>query len=68
LKGEFVYRKNQAKAICCHAGIAPFAHHSGTKTYTRSRVSHWADKRLKMLLHLAPLQPLEALGSFRSTI
>jgi len=58
-------RFNKAKAICCHAGIAPFAHHSGTKTYTRSRVSHWADKRLKMLLHLAALAAVRSPGELQ---
>lgn len=58
-------RFKNAKAICCHAGVAPFAHHSGSKTYTRSRVSHFADKRLKMLLHLAALAAIRSPGELQ---
>lgn len=59
-------RFKNAKAICCHAGIAPFAHHSGDKTYTKARVSHYADKRLKMLLHLAALSVIRRPGELKT--
>ncbi|MEP0375282.1 MAG: IS110 family transposase [Balneola sp.] len=59
-------RFKNAKAICCHAGIAPFAHHSGDNTHTRARVSHYADKRLKMLLHLAALSVIQHPGELKT--
>jgi transposase len=59
-------RFKNAKAICCYAGIAPFAHHSGGNTYTRARVSHYADKRLKMLLHLAALSVIRHPGELKT--
>ena len=61
-------RFKDAKAICCHAGIAAFAHHSGGNTYTRARVSHYADKRLKMLLHLAALSVIRRPGELKTSM
>ena len=45
---------NDPKKFACHAGIAPFVKESGMFK-GKARVSHMANKRLKMLLHLAAL-------------
>jgi len=42
------------KKFACHAGVAPFVKESGLFK-GKARVSHMANKRLKMLLHLAAL-------------
>lgn len=43
------------RKFCCHAGVAPFEHTSGSSIRTRNRVSHRADKSIKALLHMAAL-------------
>jgi len=43
------------RKFCCHAGVAPFTYQSGSSRHSRSRVSHRADKSIKVLLHLAAL-------------
>jgi transposase len=42
------------KRYACYAGVVPFEHSSGQRR-GRPRVSHQANKRVKMLLHLAAL-------------
>lgn len=44
-----------ANQLSCYCGIAPFEHSSGTTVRGRTRVSHFANKRLKTLLHLAAM-------------
>lgn len=54
------------RKLCCHAGIAPFAYHSGINTSSRARVSHKADKQLKSLLHLAALSVVARPGELQT--
>jgi transposase len=42
-----------ARKFNCYAGIAPFAHESGSSIRRRSRISHLANKEAKTLLNLA---------------
>lgn len=44
-----------AKKLACYCGIAPFDHTSGTSVKGKTRVSHFANKTLKRLLHLAAM-------------
>ena len=46
---------NNPRKLSCYAGLAPFAHQSGTSIRGKSRVSPFADKRLKMLFHMAAM-------------
>jgi len=41
------------RKYACYTGIAPFGKQSGTSLKTRSQVSHYANKKMKSLLHLA---------------
>jgi transposase len=41
--------------LSCYCGVAPFEHSSGTSVRGRTRVSHFANKRLKKLLHLVAM-------------
>jgi transposase len=43
------------RKMACYAGIAPFEYSSGTSIRGRNKVSHFADKRLKSLLHMCAL-------------
>ena len=44
-----------ANQLACYCGIAPFEYSSGTSIRGKARVSHFANKRLKTLLHLAAM-------------
>ena len=48
-------RINNPRKLSCYAGLAPFAHLSGTSIRGKSRVSPFADKQLKMLFHMAAM-------------
>lgn len=41
------------RKFACYAGIAPFEHRSGTSIRGRNKVSHMANKQIKMLLFLS---------------
>lgn len=43
------------RQLACHCGVAPHSYTSGTSINGRSRVSPFANKKLKSLLHLAVL-------------
>ena len=42
-----------SRQLACYCGIAPFEKQSGTSLRSKSRVSHYANKKLKALLNLA---------------
>jgi transposase len=46
------------RQLACYCGVAPFEHTSGTSVRGRSRVSSFANKRLKKLLHLVALSTI----------
>jgi len=46
------------KQLACYCGVAPFEHRSGTSVRGKSRVSHFANKKLKKLLHLVAMSTL----------
>jgi transposase len=46
---------NKARSLACYAGVAPFEHRSSTSIKGKTRVSHFANKELKKMLHLAAL-------------
>lgn len=56
---EFKLYSN-AKQLACYCGIAPFEHTSGTSVKGKSRVSNFANKRLKKLLHLVALSTISS--------
>ncbi len=42
-----------SRKFACYSGIAPFDKQSGTSLNAKSRVSHFANKKMKVLLNLA---------------
>ena len=44
-----------AKELACYCGVAPFARESGTSVRGKTRVSNFANKALKKLLHMASM-------------
>jgi transposase len=54
---EFKYYFNP-RQLACYCGVAPFEHTSGTSIRGKSRVSNFANKRLKKLLHMVAMSTL----------
>lgn len=48
-----------AKQLACYCGVAPFARESGTSVRGKTRVSNFANKALKKLLHLASMAAIK---------
>lgn len=48
------------KQLACYCGVAPFEHTSGTSVKGKARVSNFANKRLKKLLHLVAMSTLSS--------
>jgi transposase len=44
------------RKLACFCGVVPFEHQSGTSVRGRTRVSSFADKRLKTILHMAAMR------------
>lgn len=53
------------KKYACYCGVAPFEHSSGTSIKGRNRVSHFANKSIKTLFHLASLSAIGTPGDIR---
>ena len=59
-------RFDNARALACHAGIAPFEYKSGSSIRGKNRVSHRSNKRLKALLHMAAISSIRNKGELRT--
>jgi len=47
------------RKFACYCGIVPFEYSSGTSVKGRTRVSHFADKKMKSILHMAALSAIK---------
>lgn len=56
---EFKQYQN-SKQLACYCGVAPFERTSGTSVKGKSRVSPFANKTLKKLLHLVALSSIQS--------
>lgn len=50
---------DDSRKYACYCGIAPFEKQSGTSLKARSRVSHYANKRMKTLINLASFTAIQ---------
>lgn len=46
------------RKLACYAGVAPFENMSGTSIFRKPKVSNFADKELKRLLHLGAMSAI----------
>jgi transposase len=53
------------KQMACNCGIAPFKYDSGKSIRSRAKVSHRANKSMKVLFHLAAMSAISAKGELR---
>ena len=54
----FIVFKDWRK-FACYSGIAPFEYSSGSSVRARTKVNHFADKKIKSLLHLVALNAIK---------
>lgn len=55
----------QPKKMACHCGVAPFSYTSGSSVRGKAKVSHRADKHMKVLLHMAAMAAISTKGELR---
>ncbi|RZK54803.1 MAG: IS110 family transposase [Pedobacter sp.] len=53
------------RKMACYCGVVPFEHQSGTSLRYRPRVSVFADKKMKSLLHLAAMSAIRLNNQLR---
>lgn len=54
----------EPRKLACYSGVAPFSNSSGTSIFARNRVSVFADKSLKKLLHLSAMRAIQMENDF----
>lgn len=71
LSWNIIYRTNEFLSICearklaCYAGVVPFEYSSGTSVRGRSRVSGYADRQFKSLIHLGAMRAVRLEGELK---
>lgn len=55
----------EPRKMACYCGVAPFAHQSGTSIRGRNRVSSYADKGIKSVLHLGAMSAIRLKNDLR---
>jgi transposase len=56
---------NEPRKLACYAGVVPFERSSGTSIKGRHRLSYFADKELKKLLHLSAMRVIRLDGELK---
>lgn len=56
---------NNPRKMACYCGVVPFDHQSGTSIRQKSKVSMYADKSLKSVLHLAAMSAIRLNNDLR---
>lgn len=57
---------SEPKKYACYSGVVPFEHRSGSSVRGRSRVSHFANKNSKRLLHMAAMSIIRSRGQLKT--
>ncbi len=52
-------RYKKGKKLACYCGVVPFSHQSGSSIKGKNRISHMANKSLKVLLHMAAVSAIQ---------
>lgn len=55
-----------AKKLACYCGVVPFEHSSGSSVRGKTRVSNFANKKLKSLLHMCALSAIRQEGELKT--
>ena len=65
-KTEGFTKIDDPRKMACFAGVVPFDHQSGTSLKYKPRISVFADKELKKVLHLAAMSAIRLENDFRA--
>jgi transposase len=65
LKTDGFTSMSDPRKMACYCGVMPFDHESGTSIRYRRRVSVFADKKMKSLLHLAAMSAIRLNNQLR---
>ena len=57
-KTEGFTKITEPRKMACYSGVAPFEHQSGSSIYRKPKVSFYADKSIKSVLHLGALSAI----------
>ncbi|NJB83752.1 IS110 family RNA-guided transposase [Wenyingzhuangia aestuarii] len=57
-KTEGFKKITNPRKMACYSGVVPFEYQSGTSVYRKPRVSMFADKQMKSILHLAAMSAI----------
>lgn len=55
----------EPRKMACYSGVVPFAYQSGTSVRGKNRVSSYADKAIKSILHLAAMSAIRLKNDLR---
>jgi transposase len=55
-----------ARQLACHAGVAPYEYRSGSSIRGKTRVSSFAHRQLKTLLHMSAVSSISRPGELRA--
>ena len=64
-KTEAFTKITEARKMACYCGLAPFDYQSGTSVYRRKKVSVFADKKIKTILHMAAMRAVRLEGELK---
>lgn len=56
---------NEARKMACYSGVVPFPNQSGTSIRGKERISSYADKAIKTVLHLAAMSAIRLKNDLR---
>ena len=64
-KTEGFTKITEPRKMACYAGVVPFEHQSGTSIYRKPKVSFFADKSVKSVLHLGAMSAIRLNNDLR---
>lgn len=64
-KTEGFSQITEPRQMACYSGVVPFTHQSGTSLKGKDRVSVYADKALKTILHMAAMSAIRLKNELR---
>ncbi len=64
-KTEGFTKITDPRKMACYAGVVPFEHQSGTSIYRKPKVSFYADKSVKTVLHLGAMRAIRLNNDLR---
>lgn len=65
LKTEGFTKITDPRKMACYCGVVPFEYQSGTSVFRKKKVSVFADKKLKTILHMAALRAIRLEGELK---